>query len=59
MYVKYFLSQLPTKTFWPCLNYGYADPHLRNGQTYMKEAECTETNEKSIFRFLVFEIRSF
>ena len=26
---------------------------------YMKEAEYDETNEKSIFRFLVFEIMSF
>ena len=34
-------------------------PPLRNGRIFMKAAECAETNEKSIFRFLVFEIWSF
>ena len=33
-------------------------PPLRNGYIYMKDAQCTETNEKSIFRFLFFELWS-
>ena len=31
-------------------------PSLRNSQIYMKDANCAETNEKSIFRFLFFEL---
>ena len=33
-------------------------PLLRNGQIYMKDEQCDETNEKNILRFLVIEIRS-
>ena len=32
---------------------------FKSGQIHMKDAECVETNEKSIFRFSVFEIRPF
>ena len=42
--------------FWPCPKYGYADTPspLRNGQIFMKDAQCAETNENSIFRFFIF-----
>ena len=29
---------------------------FKSDQIYMKDAQCAEINEKSIFRFLVFEI---
>ena len=32
---------------------------LRNGQIFMKDAQCAETNEKLIFRFLLFELLMF
>ena len=32
---------------------------LRNGHIYMRDAECAEANEKSIFRFIIFELLSF
>ena len=43
-----------------CLNEGHADlsPQLRNGHICMKDAQCSETNKKSIFLFLVFELWS-
>ena len=31
-------------------------PPLRNGHICVKYARCVETNEKSIFRFLIFEL---
>ena len=31
-------------------------PPLRNDQIFMKDAQCAETNEKSIFRFLFYEL---
>ena len=31
---------------------------IRNGQIFLKDAQCAETNEKSIFRFLFLEILS-
>ena len=31
-------------------------PPLRTGHLYMKDAQCAETNEKSYFRFLVFDL---
>ena len=34
-------------------------PPLRSGHSYMKDAECAESNEKSIFRFLFYELWSF
>ena len=33
--------------------------NVKSGYIYMKDAECAETNEKSIFRFLIFEMWSF
>ena len=33
-------------------------PPLKNGQIFIKDAQCAETKEKSIFQFLVFEIWS-
>ena len=37
---------------------GYADPPppLRNDQIFMKDAQCVETNEKSILRYLFLEL---
>ena len=39
-------------------NWGYADPPplVKSGYLYMKDAECVEPNEKSYFRFLVFDL---
>ena len=41
--------------------YGYADPTppfpLRSGHIHVKDAHCAETNKKSIFRFLFFNLR--
>ena len=32
---------------------------FKSGQIYMKDAECAKMNEKSIFRYLFFELWSF
>ena len=33
-----------------------SNPMSYTGHIYMKYAHCAETNEKSIFRFLIFEL---
>ena len=38
---------------------GYADPPFSFSPIIMKDAKCVESNEKSIFRFLFFELWSF
>ena len=43
---------------WLFPNKGYADPPppTRSGRIFMKDAECAEENEKSILRFLFFQL---
>ena len=39
---------------YPIKNMQPPSPLLRSGHTYMKDAQCAETSEKSVFRFLGF-----
>ena len=36
----------------------YRPPPLRNGPILIEDTQCSETKEKSILRFLIFELRS-
>ena len=44
------------KIFWLSPNEGYADPPppLSFDPTFMKDAQCAETDEKTIFRLMLF-----
>ena len=55
---KFFFGK--TRFFWPCPNYRYADtPSEMVRFTWkMPISHCTKTNEKSIFRFLFFQLWS-